>query len=115
MKKKYFLEDEFWETLSKTKIYDQKAKLEKREYTYKCSGAKYSGEWKGGFRHGYGVMKWPDNAVYEGEWNLGRAANLGKFTHIKGEIYDGIWYNDKAQGKGTYIHSNGAHYHGMWK
>ena len=22
MKKKYFLEDEFWETLSKTKIYD---------------------------------------------------------------------------------------------
>jgi hypothetical protein len=55
-KKKYFLEDEFWETLSKTSIYNPTTPLVKKEYVYKCSGAKYIGEWRGGFRNGHGLM-----------------------------------------------------------
>lgn len=51
-KKKYFLEEEFLETLSSTKKYDPKAKLIEKEYIYKCSGAIYTGSWLGGFRNG---------------------------------------------------------------
>jgi hypothetical protein len=42
-------------------------KNEVRKYTYK-SGAVYSGEWWGGFRHGVGRMRWGDGATYDGEW-----------------------------------------------
>jgi hypothetical protein len=28
------------------------------------NGAKYEGQWLGGFRNGKGTMKWIDNAVY---------------------------------------------------
>ena len=40
MKKKYFLDEEFFETVSKKGKYNPKAKLERRELTYKCSGVK---------------------------------------------------------------------------
>jgi len=54
-KKKYFTEEEFWETISPRKIFNFDAKIMQKEYEYK-SGAVYNGSWKGGFRHGYGVM-----------------------------------------------------------
>ena len=53
---------EFWETLSKSKRYIAKAKLETRSYTYKTSGAIYTGTWRGGFREGQGLIVWPDGA-----------------------------------------------------
>ena len=107
IKKRYFLDEEFQETLSK-KIYSEQAPIIKREHIYESTGAKYLGEWKGGFRHGYGIMQWQDGAKYEGYWCLGRAYGQGIFTHSKGEVYSGEWRNDKAHGQGTYTHSNGA-------
>ena len=86
-KKKYFLEEEFWETVSSTRIYDPKAELVEKEHIYKCSGARYSGQWLGGFRHGKGTMKWKDGATYTGTWEMGRAYGSGVFTHTKGEVY----------------------------
>ena len=62
MKKKYFLEEEFWETISKTKVFDTNTRPNVSEYRYKCSGAVYSGQWIGGFRHGEGTMTWNDGA-----------------------------------------------------
>ena len=38
-------------------------------YTYK-TGAIYNGSWKGGLRHGRGVMTWPDKARYEGDFQF---------------------------------------------
>ena len=119
MKKKYFLEEEFQETLDKAKFISIKEikktdSLTLRRYTYNCTGAQYNGEWLGGFRHGRGTLTWSDGAIYEGEWNLGRAHGYGKFIHTLGEIYEGIWRYDKAHGQGTYIHSNGAQYQGGW-
>ena len=128
VKKKYFLEEEFWETLS-TKMWftikwisqilkavtPQKSyALTTKDHKYKSSGAIYSGEWLGGFRHGKGKMAWADGAQFEGDWLLGRANGKGIFTHTKGEIYDGEWRNDKAHGFGLYTHSNGAKYEGKW-
>lgn len=92
IKKKYFLDEEFLETISGSRNVNDKQKLVRKEYTYKSTGSKYIGEWKGGFRHGRGVMQWADGAYYDGEWELGRAQGKGVFTHSKGEVYDGYWF-----------------------
>ena len=102
VKKKYFLDEEYWETISKINKLRKDQNLVRKEYNYNCSKAKYTGEFLGGFRHGKGIMAWADGAIYEGEWNYGKAEGNGKFIHIKGEIYEGRWFNDKAQGKGVY-------------
>ena len=59
-------------------------------FTYKQGGV-YVGEWRGGFRHGYGAMVWPDGAKYEGNWSYSRPFGAGKFVHVDGEIYNGRW------------------------
>ena len=89
VKRKYFTQAEFWETLTKKKKYKPDRQRKYKEYTYKCSGAVYKGEWKGGFRDGYGYIKWPDGAQYNGEWLDNRAHGYGKFIHAIGDIYDG--------------------------
>ena len=87
---KYFLRTEYMETLSKTKAWDPRAIREQRpEYTYKCSGAKYDGEWAGGFRDGFGKLLFSDGASYEGNWVFGQAEGQGKFVHIDGDYYEG--------------------------
>ena len=35
------------------------------EYTFE-NGAKYTGQWKGMQREGFGIQIWPDGAKYEG-------------------------------------------------
>lgn len=67
------------ETLSSKKVFSNYTKEEKRApYTYK-SGAMYDGEWKGGFRHGFGKMRWKDGAEYIGQWRFGEPSIKGKF------------------------------------
>ena len=72
-KKKYFIEDEYLETISDQKVFDPNAELVTKEYVYRCNGAVYHGQWKGGFRHGDGIIKWKDGAQYNGQWVMGRA------------------------------------------
>jgi hypothetical protein len=60
---------------------------DKHDYTYRSSGAKYSGEWVGGFRDGIGKMVWKDGAIYVGEWKYGHAWGEGKFTHAMGDSF----------------------------
>ncbi len=67
-KAKYFKVEESKETVN-FEPFNQNAPLVHRKYTYK-TGAIYSGQWKGGLRHGQGVMTWPDGAKYEGMWEL---------------------------------------------
>jgi hypothetical protein len=72
IKKKYFLDEEFWETIRPDSVFKGSKPVHK-EYQYKCSDSLYSGDWVGGFRHGKGTMKWTDGATYEGLWEMGRA------------------------------------------
>ena len=64
---KYFKPEESKETL--VSVYHTEQPIENRTYTYK-TGAMYSGEWKGGMRHGKGKIVWEDGAKYEGDWEL---------------------------------------------
>ena len=111
---KYFTQEEARETITKN-LYNPHAAREKRPpYTFKTN-AIYTGEWRGGFRDGFGEQVWTDSAQYTGEWRENRAHGKGRFIHVDGDIYDGYWANDKANGMGTYKHVNGAQYEGMWK
>ena len=99
---KYFTQDEARETVNGGRKWDPNAAREQRDaYRFK-SGAVYSGEWKGGFRDGFGEQVWTDGAKYIGEWRDNRAHGKGKFIHVDGDIYEGFWANDKANGPGTY-------------
>ena len=111
---KYFTQEEARETISK-RLYDPDQPREQRPpYQFK-TGAIYTGQWKGGFRDGFGEQTWPDGAKYAGEWRENRAHGKGRFIHVDGDIYDGYWANDKANGRGIYKHVNGAQYEGLWK
>jgi hypothetical protein len=46
VKKKYFLDEELWETINKGKIFKLSYAKVNKDHTYKTSGAKYAGEWK---------------------------------------------------------------------
>lgn len=109
---KYFTEDEQKETLYG--IFRTQNKVVKKSYTYK-NGAVYNGEWKGGFRHGQGTMKWPDGACYEGNWDFGQPLGKGTFHHTDGDVYQGNWSANKANGFGIYTNVKGARYEGSWK
>jgi len=110
---KYFTKEEAVETIGGK--WNPNAPRENRPtYTF-ASLAKYTGEWKGGFRDGHGEQIWPDGAKYVGDWADNKAHGKGKFVHVDGDIYEGYWANDKANGRGCYQHVNGAMYEGMWK
>ncbi|CAI2364784.1 unnamed protein product [Moneuplotes crassus] len=111
---RYFKMDESRETLSKVK-FDPSQPREKRDKHHYKTGATYEGEWRGGFRDGFGIQTWPDGASYEGDWLYNRAHGKGKFIHVDGDVYEGDWANDKANGRGIYRHQNGATYDGDWK
>jgi hypothetical protein len=93
----YFLREEAQETLNTDHMLEMKNEV--RKFTYK-SGAVYTGNWWGGFRHGIGRMKWADGATYDGQWEHGKAHGLGRFKHSNGDIFLGEWNYDKANGIG---------------
>jgi hypothetical protein len=59
------MRDELFETLIGRDYHPEDDVVLKETFVYK-SGAKYTGQWKGGFRHGLGIMEWTDGAKYEG-------------------------------------------------
>ena len=64
-----------------------KSVIETKEYSYACSGAKYSGEWLHGMRHGHGSMLWPDGATFEGNWSFNQPCGNGRFVYVSGDVY----------------------------
>jgi MORN repeat len=85
----YFSRPEILETLSK-KVGMAQFRQKKKPYSY-ASGAVYTGQWCGGFRDGFGTMKWPDGASYEGNWSYSRPYGFGTFSHVDGDVYEGEW------------------------
>ena len=72
-------------------------------------------EYRDGKPHGYGTLKWPDNARYEGEWRDGKRHGRGKITWPDGAHYEGEWRNNERYGDGTYISQLDGRYEGEWR
>lgn len=99
----FFPRMDLFETVSEKKLEKQK---EVRQYEY-LSGVVYQGEWLGGFRHGNGTAKWPDNSKYEGNWEFGYPFGKGTFFHSDGEIFKGNWINPYSTHKDIQSKNNG--------
>lgn len=67
------------------------ASYKEKRKEYKLKSGKYTGEWCGGFRQGYGIMQWQDGSKYEGYWMYSRPHGTGKFIYKNGEGYSGNW------------------------
>lgn len=94
---RYFSIEEVKETLSD--VNTQAAFHDKRQpYRYRTGGV-YVGQWLGGFRDGWGVMIWANDAKYEGFWSYGRPNGEGRFTLQDGRFYEGKWSRPNAFGK----------------
>jgi len=53
------------------------------------NGAKYTGEWLGDQRDGYGTQIWVDGSKYVGEWVNDKANGKGTLHHADGDVYEG--------------------------
>ena len=84
----YFDINEVKETLS---INIGLAKFKEKRSGVRYKNGKYTGEWCGGFRHGYGVMEWNDGCKYEGHWQFSRPYGHGTFKYKNGDGYQGDW------------------------
>lgn len=78
---------EIFETLS-SRVYTKIIVFKKFKY---FNGGIYTGEWRGGFRDGHGLMIWSDGARYEGEWKYGKPSGKGLWKHIDGDSFYGMW------------------------
>lgn len=56
---------------------------------------RYVGEWKNGFRHGYGVFFYSNGGKYEGLWDSNYKHGFGIFTFHDGSQYVGKFHNDR--------------------
>jgi hypothetical protein len=65
-------------------------------------GSVYEGEWRGGRRHGRGVMRGPDGGTYAGEWADGRKHGDGKYKWASGAEYEGRFMEGMKEGLGVY-------------
>lgn len=77
--------------------------------------AVYSGQWRGKFRHGFGIQTWPDGASFAGRWEDNKANGPGRFVHADSDVFVGQWRANAASGCGVYYHKGGLiTYRGQW-
>ncbi|CAG9325858.1 unnamed protein product [Blepharisma stoltei] len=93
----YLNREEMRETLSSTHP-PPPHRENKLTYRYK-DGSNYIGDWRGGFRDGYGTMTWISGAQYSGNWSWGVPYGYGKFTFPDGDHFEGFWKDFKASSR----------------
>lgn len=83
--------------------------------TYTWANGTYEGDFKGGYKHGFGVILWPDGAKYVGMFQHDKQNGKGEFTWPDGDKYVGDFRDNIIDGNGTYIWRDGAKYTGQFK
>ncbi len=78
-------------------------------------GGKYTGEFKGGKRHGNGVYTNVYGEEYVGTFKDGEKHGNGALTYLNGDKYGGSWANSYRHGRGTMKFANGDVYQGEFK
>lgn len=74
---------------------------------------RYSGDWFGNKRHGYGARIWPNGNKYVGEYKTHKRHGYGEFTFSNGSVFKGR-FEDNRFAYGTYTWPNGRIYTGEW-
>jgi len=80
---------------------------------------KYEGEWKNGFMHGKGCLKFKIGYTYEGNFVNGFLEGYG-ILYFNGKSYEGDFIKNVMNGKGKMTYFNDAFYgvravEGIWK
>ncbi|CAG9330892.1 unnamed protein product [Blepharisma stoltei] len=90
---------------------------EKHGYGNKTTsnGQSYYGFWKHNNRSGHGTYRWPSGSTYTGNFKHGDNHGWGKYTWHNGKIYEGEYKNDEKDGFGAMIFPDGRRYVGEWK
>lgn len=70
----------------------------------------YRGDWKRGYRSGYGAMHYPDGGYCEGYWKNGKRHGYAQMWYGDGSYYDGDFYKDLRHGSGLFVYPNGNRY-----
>ena len=75
----------------------------------------YIGEFKEGYKNGYGIMSWPNGEKYEGSWSKD-TFKFGIYHWPNGNVYVGNFKNDSVNGYGSFYSSLlGTIESGIWK
>ena len=53
-------------------------------------GAKYDGDFLGGFLHGSGTLVGFDGSNYSGSWRMNIQHGLGKKQYCNSDVYEGL-------------------------
>lgn len=90
---------------------------EKHGYGTKTTsnGQSYSGFWRHNNRSGHGTYNWPSGSTYTGNFKHGDNHGWGKYTWHNGKIYEGEYKNDEKEGFGAMMFPDGRRYVGEWK
>jgi hypothetical protein len=74
----------------------------------------YDGDWRRGFRDGFGRAS-VEGGSYEGEWHQGQRSGKGVLRKgTSGATYEGEWRGDKREGFGILTGGGGSGYSGEW-
>ena len=70
---------------------------------YTKSGLRYLGEWRGGVKHGLGVLYYntAETHFYEGEFVKGVKQGWGRQQYASGSVYEGQWVGGRMFGYGA--------------
>jgi len=78
---------------------------------YSAGDYTYEGQFKGGKKHGHGVLTQGDDR-YEGEWKNDLRDGYGTQVYCFGARYEGYWKEDKHHGEGILTEKDGTIYDG---
>ena len=67
----------------------------------------YSGEFKQGKMHGYGIKIYASGNRYEGFWLFDQKSLNGSFNWTNGNRYKGAWLQNSINGNGSFYWING--------
>ena len=71
---------------------------------HKTNNKKYIGEFKEGYKNGYGIMTWPNGEKYKGSW-VKDTFKFGTYFWPNGNIYFGNFSNEGVNGYGSFYSS----------
>jgi len=83
--------------------------------------SRYTGGWKNGIQHGWGILTNPDGSTQEGTWKGGKLTGEGKLqypdstTLYEGGVLDGQPHGHGIMKEGTFMNRGASVYTGEWE